>query len=239
MNVVGFSVDEYPAVVAGLEEALGDAHGAAVDAFELNVSCPNTKAGGHGVRRRSGVAARRWSSACARETQRPVFVKLSPTLPNIGDAARIAADAGADAISVVNTIPGLRDRRRAAAAGARLRNGRRERPGDSAGRRARDVEGAEGGHAADPRARRRREWEDALQYILAGASLVGVGTAALRDPRAPSASSTSSTRGARVTACSDIQDLSGTLEWPLATEHRLRSFPSTFRRAREALELVD
>ena len=42
-----------------------------------------------------------------RETRRPVFVKLSPALANIGEAALIAADAGADAISVVNTIPGL------------------------------------------------------------------------------------------------------------------------------------
>ena len=45
--------------------------------------------------------------AARKETRRPVFVKLSPTLANIGDAARVAADAGADAISVVNTIPGL------------------------------------------------------------------------------------------------------------------------------------
>ena len=46
VNVVGFAVDEYPAVVAGLEEALDGAQAPAVDAFELNVSCPNMKAGG-------------------------------------------------------------------------------------------------------------------------------------------------------------------------------------------------
>ena len=105
MNVVGFTVEEYPAVVAGLEEALRD-RPSAVDAFELNVSCPNTKAGGmeFGADPASLAAV---VKAARRETKRPVFVKLSPVLPNIADAARIAADAGADAISVVNTIPGL------------------------------------------------------------------------------------------------------------------------------------
>ncbi|HEY9227983.1 MAG TPA: dihydroorotate dehydrogenase, partial [Gemmatimonadaceae bacterium] len=106
-NVVGFTVDEYPSVVAGLEESLSSAPAAgALDAFELNVSCPNTKAGGveFGA---DPVTLRDVVARVRRETKRPVFVKLAPTLPNIGDAARIAADAGADAISVVNTVPGL------------------------------------------------------------------------------------------------------------------------------------
>ena len=137
-------------------QASPNGHARAIDAFELNVSCPNTKAGGW------SSAPIRWRCAAVverarRETRRPLFVKLSPTLPNIGDAAQIAADAGADAISVVNTIPGLRHRRRAAPAGARLRHRRRERPGDSARRRARDLEGATGGAASDPGRRRRRQ----------------------------------------------------------------------------------
>src|SRR5262249_21855927 len=105
VNVVGFTIDEYPAVVAGLEESLRDLP-SAIDAFELNVSCPNTKAGGmeFGADPQSLAAV---VTAARRETKRPMFVKLSPILPNVADAARIAVDGGADAISVVNTIPGL------------------------------------------------------------------------------------------------------------------------------------
>jgi len=105
VNVVGFAVDEYPAVIAGIEESLAR-DGRAVDAYELNVSCPNTKAGGieFGA---DPAALRAVVERSRRETMRPVFVKLSPTLANIGDAAQIAADGGADGISVVNTIPGL------------------------------------------------------------------------------------------------------------------------------------
>src|SRR6185437_9015416 len=86
VNVVGFTVDEYPAVVAGLEEALSASNATAVDAFELNVSCPNTKAGGleFGADPASLAAV---VATVRRETKRPVFVKLSPTLADIGSAA--------------------------------------------------------------------------------------------------------------------------------------------------------
>ena len=104
-NVVGFTVDEYPSVVAGLESGLENAPGA-LDAFELNVSCPNVKAGGMEFGADPDTL-RVVVERARRETKRPLFVKLSPTLQNIGTAARISADAGADAITVVNTIPGL------------------------------------------------------------------------------------------------------------------------------------
>src|SRR5581483_1766958 len=67
---------------------------------------PNVKAGGMEF----GADPAALAAVVARvrgETRRPVFVKLSPTLPNIGEAARIAVDSGADVISVINTIPGL------------------------------------------------------------------------------------------------------------------------------------
>jgi len=106
VNVVGFAIDDYPRVVAGIEESLGEGLARAVDGFELNVSCPNTKAGGEEFGA-DPVALREVVERARRETKRPLFVKLAPTLPNIGQAARISADAGADAITVVNTIPGL------------------------------------------------------------------------------------------------------------------------------------
>ena len=79
VNVVGFTVDEYPAVVAGLEEALAGANASAVDAFELNVSCPNVKAGGMEFGA-DPAALRAVVDRVRRETKRPLFVKLSPTL---------------------------------------------------------------------------------------------------------------------------------------------------------------
>ena len=106
VNVVGFTTDEYPSVIAGLEAALAGAQSAAVDGYELNVSCPNTRAGGMEFGA-DPASLRAVVEKARRETSRPIFVKLSPTLENIGEAARVAADAGADGISVVNTLPGL------------------------------------------------------------------------------------------------------------------------------------
>ena len=183
-NVVGFAVDDYPAVVAGLEAGLADGNSPAIDAYELNVSCPNVKAGGMEFGA-DPSALRSVVERSRRETRRPVFVKLSPTLERIGDAARVAVDAGADAISVVNTIPGLlidlEQRRPALGFGTGGVSGPAILPvGVLATWRVRravqvPILGV-GGVASGA---------DALQYIVAGASLVGMGTAALRDPRAP------------------------------------------------------
>ena len=213
VNVVGFTVDEYPAVVAGLEEALSASNATAVDAFELNVSCPNTKAGGleFGADPASLAAV---VATVRRETKRPVFVKLSPTLADIASAAKVAADAGADAISVVNTIPGLAidvERRRPVLGfGTGGVSGPAILPvGVLATWRVRravslPILGVGGVSSA----------ADALQYILAGASLVGVGTAALRDPRAPERIVRGLDDWCRAHGVDRIQALSGALEWP-------------------------
>jgi dihydroorotate dehydrogenase (NAD+) catalytic subunit len=213
VNVVGFTVDEYPAVVAGIEEALAASGAAAVDAFELNVSCPNTKAGGleFGADPTSLAAV---VATVRRETKRPVFVKLSPTLADIGEAAKIAADAGADAISVVNTIPGLAidvERRQPVLGfGSGGVSGPAILPvGVLATWRVRravslPILGVGGVSSAT----------DALQYILAGASLVGVGTAALRDPRAPERIVRGLDAWCHSHGVEHVQTLSGALEWP-------------------------
>lgn len=213
VNVVGFTIDDYPAIVAGLEEdAVGD-RARAIDGFELNVSCPNTKAGGTEFGA-DPVALRDVVRRARAETKRPVFVKLAPTLPNIGDAARIAADAGADAITVVNTIPGL------------LIDVERRRPvlGFGSG----GVSGAAVlpvGLLATWRVRKAvslpivglggvASGTDVVQYLMAGASLVGIGTAALRDPRAPARIARELDGWCRHHGVDNIQQLIGTLEWP-------------------------
>ena len=178
VNVVGDAVEDYGAVVRGLSDADG------ADAFELNVSCPNVKAGG--LEFGADPCALADVVRCAREaTARPLFVKLSPTLPDVSASARVAVDAGADAITLVNTLPGL------------VIDVERRRPvlGFGTG----GVSGAAllpVGVLATWKVRRAvvvpimgvggvATAEDALQYLIAGASLVGVGTAALRDPRVP------------------------------------------------------
>ena len=184
-NVVGFGVEEFAAVVSRLDAsvATGAAAGA-LDGYELNVSCPNVKAGGMEF----GADAAALTEVVRRAraaTRRPLFVKLSPTLPDIARSAQVAVDAGADALTLVNTLPGL------------VIDVERRRPALGFG-----TGGVSGtallpvGVLATWKVRRAVKVplfgiggvttaEDALQYILAGASLVGMGTAMLRDPRAP------------------------------------------------------
>ena len=213
VNVVGFAADEFAAVVTGLEEALDGGQASAVDAYEINVSCPNVKAGGmeFGADR---AALRAVVAGVRAATKRLVFVKLSPVLENIGDAARVSAGAGADGITVVNTIPGL------------LIDVERRRPALGFG-----TGGVSGpailpvGVLATWKVRRAvplpilgvggvTSAEDALQYVIAGASLVGVGTAAMRDPRAPERIVAGLEQWCTRHNVKNIQDLTGTLEWP-------------------------
>ena len=215
INVVGSTVDEYLAVVSGLDEGLEAGLNAAADALELNVSCPNVRAGGLEFGADPAALAAVVGGA-RRRTSRPLIVKLSPTLTSIGDAARIAADAGADGISVVNTIPGLvvdvERRRPALGFGTGGVSGRAILPvGVLATWKVRravtlPIFGV-GGVASG---------EDALQYVLAGASLVGVGTAALKDPSAPERIVGELDTWCRRHQIDHLSDLSGTLEWPNA-----------------------
>lgn len=211
-NVVGFAVDEFAGVVRGLEEAAA-AHPGAVDGYELNVSCPNVKQGG--TEFGADPASLRGVVAGARAaTKRLLFVKLSPTLTDIAGAARIAADAGADGITVVNTIPGLvidvERRRPAVGFGSGGVSGRAILPvGVLATLRvSRAVKlpiiGLGGVAVAT----------DAVQYIMAGASLVGIGTAALRDPRIPQRIVRELEQWCERHGVRSLDDIRGCLEWP-------------------------
>jgi dihydroorotate dehydrogenase (NAD+) catalytic subunit len=178
VNVVGFTIDEYIQVVAGLDGAPG------IAAFEINLSCPNTSAGGIEFGADSSCVAQ-IIRGCRARTRLPLVAKLSPVLPDPGGMAVVARDAGADAVSVVNTLPGeLFDSEGA----TRLGNGFGGVSGPAllpigilavsrvvertAGL---PVIGVGGVRSAD----------DVRQYLRAGASLVAIGTAALADPRLP------------------------------------------------------
>ncbi len=211
VNVVGSAIEEFATVVAGLDAVQTSGRG--VDAFELNVSCPNVRAGG--TEFGADPATLRAVVAGARQaTSRPLFVKLSPTLPDIAAAARIAVDAGANAITLVNTLPGLVvdvDRRRPALGfGSGGVSGSALLPVGvlatwKVHRALPDVGLLGVGGVTSAR--------DALQYLLAGASLVGLGTAAMRDPKLPARIVADLARWCAKEGTS-IGRIVGALEWP-------------------------
>lgn len=177
VNVVGFQEFEYAEVIAGLDDL------DAITGYEINLSCPNTSAGGVEFGADAGSVAR-VIAGCRLATRRPVIAKLSPALPDIAAIARAAVDAGADGIAVVNTMPGyLYD-----GAVPRLGNGNGGVSGPAllpvgllAVRKVKEkmpatpVIGVGGVRSA----------RDVRQYLRAGASLVAIGTGHLADPHLP------------------------------------------------------
>ena len=217
VNVVGRSVDDFAQVVASMEDVGSDQNGASsnrvISAYELNVSCPNVKAGGleFGA---DPTALTALVSAARRATQRPIFVKLSPTLTNVGETARVAVDAGANGISVINTIPGLVIDVETRATRISFGSGGVSGPGllpvgvlaTWKVRKAVDVPIIGIGGIASA--------EDALQYLIAGASLVAVGTAAMRDPGTPERIIRDLRRWCGAHGVTRLADIVGTLQWP-------------------------
>ncbi len=209
VNVVGNSVEDFTTVVSELEATDG------VHAYELNVSCPNVKSGGMEFGA-DPVALASLVAGVRRCTVKPVFVKLSPTLgAGIVDAARIAVDHGASGLTLVNTMPGLvidAERRRpkigfgtgGVSGPALLPLGLLATRRVSLALPSVPIIGLGGVSTAD----------DAVQYLMAGATLVGVGTAALRDPRAPERIARGLESWARARGIDTLHSLIGTLQWP-------------------------
>lgn len=207
VNVVGRSVEDFATVVEALSGEAG------VTAFELNVSCPNVRAGGmeFGADREVLSTLIRLARAA---TTLPLFVKLSPALPDIVGTAGAAIDAGADALSLVNTMPGL------------VIDVERRKPVLGFG------SGGVSGPALLPigvlatwkvsRALKVpilgiggvTSARDALQYIIAGATLVGIGTAAMRDPRVPERVVGEIAKWCDSQGVRSLSEVRGTLEWP-------------------------
>ena len=177
-NVFGYAVEDYVEVARILNDAEG------VAAYELNVSCPNTKHGGlaFGV---DEAALADLTAQVRTVAKRPLIVKLSPNVAAIEPFARVAEQSGADAISLVNTFVAL------------AIDSRTRKPRIGAGY------GGLSGPAIKPIALRMvhqaaqavkipvigmggiASGEDAAEFLIAGASLVQVGTATFWDPQAP------------------------------------------------------
>ncbi|MBP7550195.1 MAG: dihydroorotate dehydrogenase [Gemmatimonadaceae bacterium] len=207
VNVVGREARDFGDVVARMDGAPG------YQGFELNVSCPNVKQGGMEFGADPMALAEVVRGARA-ATRKPLFVKLSPTLPKVGDAAQVAVDAGADGITVINTIPGLviDVERRKPMIG--FGSGGVSGPGllavgMLAVHRVRQavrvpIIGAGGVQHAT----------DVLQYLIAGASVVAVGTAGLADPKLPARLVRDLDAWCAAHGVAHLSELIGTLEWP-------------------------
>lgn len=177
VNVVGFTLGEYAEVVTRLDDL--DTHAA----YELNLSCPNTSAGGVEFGADPATVADVVGRVRA-VTTRPIFAKLSPALPDIPAIARAAQEAGADGVSLVNTMPGM------------VFEGDAPKLGNGFGGVSGPALLATGLLAVQRVAERVsglaiiglggvRTAEDVRHYLRAGADLVAIGTAGLADPRAP------------------------------------------------------
>lgn len=100
VNIWGTDVAEYGEVAARLSDVPG------VSALELNVSCPNVKEGGAAFGTDTGRLAE-LVAAVRRRARRPLIVKLAPNVPDIAVFARAAVDSGADALALINTMPAM------------------------------------------------------------------------------------------------------------------------------------
>ncbi len=178
VNVFGHCLNDYVSVVDRLEEADG------ISAYELNISCPNVKQGGMQFGSTPGLVEEVVGAARKAAVKRPLWIKLSPLVTDIGIIARASEAAGADALTVANTYPAM---------GVDVRTGR-------------SVLGNATGGLSGPAIRPislRLVWEvcksvkipviglggietvgHVLEYVMVGASAVQVGTASFADPQA-------------------------------------------------------
>ncbi len=207
VNVFGYTVTDYIAVIEQLNQAAG------IAAYELNVSCPNVHAGGMAFGSDPGSLEYLVSRA-RKASKRPLIVKLSPNVTSIARMAKIAADSGADAVSLTNTFLGMSidvETRR-----PRLSN----------------ITGGLSGPAIKPIALRMVYEtarmvsipvfglggivtpEDAVEFLLAGATAIQVGTASYADPRATERLAHALESWCRSHQVERVTSLTGALEVP-------------------------
>ncbi len=176
-NIAGATVEECAELASMLE-------GSAVDLIELNISCPNVKAGGAAFGTDCTIAGQ-VTRAVKDATSKPLMVKLSPNVTSITDIAKSVEANGADAVSLINTLLGMR---------IDIKTGRPILKNNVGGL---------SGPAVFPVAVRMvcqvanavnipvmgmggvATWEDAVEIMMAGASAVQVGAAIFNDPYAP------------------------------------------------------
>ena len=176
-NVCGSTIDDYAAVTRRFDDS-------PIDAIEINISCPNIKEGGVQFGNVPEMSAR-VVAACREQTDKPIITKLSPNQTDIAENARVCIEAGTDGLAVINTLMGMAidiEQRKPVIG---------------------NVRGGLSGPAIKPIAllKTQQVYEvakkhdvpiigqggittsnDAIEFLIAGASAVGVGTALFYDP---------------------------------------------------------
>ncbi|MGD0913005.1 MAG: dihydroorotate dehydrogenase [Terracidiphilus sp.] len=209
VNVFGYTVGDYIEVIARLNDAEG------IAAYELNVSCPNVHAGGMTFGTDAGSLEYLVGRAKA-AAKRPLIVKLSPNVTSVAHMAQITANAGADAISLVNTFLAM-------AIDPETRHPRLS-----------NITGGLSGPAIKPIALRMVYEtarsvkipiiglggiitpEDAVEFLLAGATAIQVGTASYADPRAAERLAKGLESWCKSHSVERVASLTGALEIPHA-----------------------
>ncbi|MGA2046224.1 MAG: dihydroorotate dehydrogenase [Terracidiphilus sp.] len=207
VNVFGYTVNEYIRVIERLNQATG------IAAYELNVSCPNVHAGGMAFGSDPGSLEYLVSRA-KKASARPLIVKLSPNVTSISNMAKVVADSGADAVSLTNTFLAM-------AIDVETR-----RP------QLTNITGGLSGPAIKPIALRMVYEtartvsipilgmggivtpEDAVEFLLAGATAIQIGTASYADPRATERLARGLESWCRNHQVEKVTNLTGALEIP-------------------------
>jgi dihydroorotate dehydrogenase (NAD+) catalytic subunit len=210
-NVSGSTVEEYEYVTQRFDES-------DIDAIEINISCPNVKEGGVAFGNDPDMSAR-VVEACRKQTGKPIITKLSPNQTNIQENARRCIEAGTDGFSVINTLMGMAI--------------------DTATRRPiiGNVQGGLSGPAIKPIALLKVHQvyqvakehnvpiigqggiataNDAIEFLIAGAAAIGVGTALFYDPLICKKINSGIVAYLAENGMASVDDLVGTLELPAA-----------------------
>lgn len=206
VNIAGNTVEQYAQMAARLDKVPG------VSGIEVNISCPNVKSGGveFGV---NAAGAAQVTTAVRKVTTLPVWVKLTPNTADVVDIARAVVESGADALVLINTLKGM----------AVDIKTRRPLLGN--------ITGGLSGPALKPVALRIvyevssclpnipligsggiLTAEDAVEFFIAGATAVQIGTANLIDPTAPAKITAGIRDYLSRQGLNDIRDLTGTLQ---------------------------
>jgi len=203
VNVFGYCVEDYVEVIRRLEDAEG------IAAYELNISCPNVKKGGMQFGNDPVTVGEVVGTARKAASRRPLWIKLTPLVSDIGLIAKAATEAGADALTIANTYPAM---------AIDFRTGRS---------RIGNLTGGLSGPAIKPITLRlvyevRKTVEtpilglggvetvqDVLDYVTVGASAVQVGTASFSDPKVSEGLMAGLERAVLELNCHNINDLRG------------------------------
>jgi dihydroorotate dehydrogenase (NAD+) catalytic subunit len=212
VNVAGKRVEDYPEVVKRIEDAGG------VDAYEINISCPNVKEGGLEFGTSREMTGKIVSSV-RKVTGKTLIVKLTPNVTKVSEIAKVCKDEGADAVSLINTVVGM-------AIDIKTRKPKLS-----------TITGGLSGPAIKPIAIAKvfevfqnvdipiigiggiMNWMDAVEFLIAGARAVQVGTANFVDPTASIQILNGIISYCEENGISDINDLIGSIVIEQAQEH--------------------